>query len=303
MDTTVFSSPKRENGITGGSANWRGNPPPTLSRDLFLWLRPKKVIDPMSGSGTTGDVARQLGIPFWQSDLHSGFDVLKDEFPCQGDLDLLPRSLLGYHPLFWGVWGKQPHPDDLSRCPDYDTFIRKMDIAHYNGYQALRSGGHLVILVGDVKAQGCTLPTAARLPLVRRAGTDADQAPAQRLEQRANLLRLPRPAHYARVRDRHTQAEAVRIGLDGLGSQDGTLPVRPAERQEPTLAWDRLDRPGATRRFGLATGNLLRDECPRARQICRRQGSGLAGHHSPGLAGNVPIGRTWCVGFACSLGR
>ena len=158
MDTTVFSSPKRENGITGGSAKWRGNHPPTLSRDLFLWLRPKNVIDPMSASGTTGDVARQMGIPFWQSDLHSGFDVLKDEFPTQGDL-------IFFHDPYWDivrysgeVWGKQLHPDDLSRCPDYDTFIRKMDIAHYNGYQAIRSGGHLVILVGDVKRKVVLYP-------------------------------------------------------------------------------------------------------------------------------------------------
>ena len=56
------------------------------------------------------------------------------------------------------MWGTQPHPDDLSRCPDYETFIRKMDIAHYNGYQALCSGGHLVILVGDVKRKGKLYP-------------------------------------------------------------------------------------------------------------------------------------------------
>jgi hypothetical protein len=112
----------------------------------------------MSGSGTTGDVARQMGIPFWQSDLNAGFNVLQDEFPSQGDL-------IFFHDPYWDiirysgeVWGKLPHPDDLSRCPDYDTFIRKMDIAHYNGYQALRSGGHLVILVGDVKCKGLLYP-------------------------------------------------------------------------------------------------------------------------------------------------
>ncbi len=33
-----------------------------------------------------------------------------------------------------------------------------MDIAHYAGYQALRTGGHLVILVGDVKRQGVLYP-------------------------------------------------------------------------------------------------------------------------------------------------
>jgi hypothetical protein len=33
-----------------------------------------------------------------------------------------------------------------------------MDIAHYNGYQALRPGGHLVILTGDVKRKGALYP-------------------------------------------------------------------------------------------------------------------------------------------------
>jgi len=50
------------------------------------------------------------------------------------------------------VWGKTPHPDDLNRCPDYETFIERMDIARYNGYQAVHLGGYLMmILVGDVK--------------------------------------------------------------------------------------------------------------------------------------------------------
>ena len=86
LDTTVFSSPKRDAGITGGSAKWRGNHPPTLSRDLFLWLQPRQVLDPMCGSGTTGDVARQMDIPCWQSDLYQGFNVVQDEFPLLGDL-------------------------------------------------------------------------------------------------------------------------------------------------------------------------------------------------------------------------
>ncbi|MDX9993467.1 MAG: hypothetical protein RBS68_15605 [Anaerolineales bacterium] len=69
MLSTVFTSPQREAGISGGRAGWRGNHPPTLSRELIDWLKPGFVIDPMCGSGTTGDVCTHLGIPFWQSDL------------------------------------------------------------------------------------------------------------------------------------------------------------------------------------------------------------------------------------------
>jgi hypothetical protein len=66
LKTIIFASPKREEGISGGSAKWRGNHPLTLSKAVFEWLRPKIIADPMCGSGTTGDVARQMGITCWQ---------------------------------------------------------------------------------------------------------------------------------------------------------------------------------------------------------------------------------------------
>jgi hypothetical protein len=158
LKTTIFTSPKREEGISGGSAKWRGNHPPTLSKALFEFLRPKMVADPMCGSGTTGDVARQMDIPCWQGDLHQGFDLLKDEIPVHADLVWVHPP---YHDMvvYSGkVWGTQPATNDLSRCPDYGSFIKGLNQAHYNAYQALRPGGHLAILVGDLKRKGKLYP-------------------------------------------------------------------------------------------------------------------------------------------------
>lgn len=155
MNTTILSYPDR--GV-GGDAQWRGNHSPRLSEDLFLWLKPKMIFDPMCGSGTTGDVARRLNIPFWQSDLHSGFNILKSEFPGMADLVFCHDPYHDIIPYSGNMWGVAPHPEDLSRCPDYETFIKKMDVAHYNAYQALCPGGHLVILVGDVKRKGVLYP-------------------------------------------------------------------------------------------------------------------------------------------------
>ena len=42
--STVLSYPDR--GV-GGSAKWRGNHSPRLSEDLFLWLKPTMVFDPV----------------------------------------------------------------------------------------------------------------------------------------------------------------------------------------------------------------------------------------------------------------
>lgn len=158
LTTTIFSSPDRDAGITGGKSTWRGNHPPTLSKEVFEWLKPRMIADPMCGSGTTGDVARQLGISCWTGDLHSGFNLLSDEIPA-------PADLVWVHPPYHDmivysgqVWGRDAHPDDLSRCPDYETFIKRLDEAHYNAFQAVRPGGHLAILVGDLKRKGQLYP-------------------------------------------------------------------------------------------------------------------------------------------------
>lgn len=153
LTTTVFSSPQRDAGIAGGKSSWRGNHPPTLSKEVFEWLRPRLVADPMSGSGTTGDVAKQMGVACWQGDLHSGFNAVSDEIPALADLVWVHppyHDMIVYSGQMWG----SAHPDDLSRCPDYETFIKRLDLAHYNAYQAVRPGGHLAILVGDLKRKG-----------------------------------------------------------------------------------------------------------------------------------------------------
>ncbi len=158
LNTTIFTSPKREAGIKGGKSSWRGNHPPTLSKAVFEWLRPQMIADPMCGSGTTGDVAKEMGIPCWQGDLHQGFDLLKDEIPAHADLVWVHPP---YHDMviYSGqVWGAKPAENDLSRCTDYESFIRLLNQAHYNAYQALRPGGHLAVLVGDLKRKGVLYP-------------------------------------------------------------------------------------------------------------------------------------------------
>ena len=90
--------------------------------------------------------------------MHQGFDLLKDEIPVHADLVWVHPP---YHDMvvYSGkVWGKEPAVNDLSRCPDYESFIKGLNQAHYNAYQALRPGGHLAILVGDLKRKGMLYP-------------------------------------------------------------------------------------------------------------------------------------------------
>ncbi len=153
--STIFSSPTRGK---GGKSSWRGNHPPTLSLEVFDWLKPSFVADPMCGSGTTGDAARQVGIGVWESDLHQGFNALVDEIPNMADLVWLHPP---YHDMIvysGKVWGKSADPNDLSRAPSYEEFLKRLNQVQYNAYQALRPGGHLAVLVGDLKRKGKLYP-------------------------------------------------------------------------------------------------------------------------------------------------
>lgn len=51
------------------------------------------------------------------------------------------------------MWGK-PHPDDLSRCENYEDFVEKLNHVIKKLYMALRNDGRLAILVGDIRSKG-----------------------------------------------------------------------------------------------------------------------------------------------------
>ncbi|KNZ70310.1 DNA methylase [Thermincola ferriacetica] len=148
-----FSAPDRG---SDGSGAWAGNSPPELTEDLLDWFEPKKVLDPMVGSGTTKHVCDRYGTDCVALDLNpawGGFNAVKDEIPCSADL-------IFWHPPYHNMkvysgreWGK-PHPDDLSRQPTYEAFIKLANQVFAKCVTALRKNGHLVVLVGDIKSKG-----------------------------------------------------------------------------------------------------------------------------------------------------
>ena len=158
MLTSVVSYPSRGK---GGDPRFWGNCSPRLLEDLFCHYRPRLVYDPAVGSGTTRDVAERLGIPGFFSDLALGFNVLRDEPPFGG------FDFAFWHPPYHNivvytgpgsVWGGDPHPDDLSRCPSYEVFLERLNEATYRIYEALRRGGRLAVLVGDLRRNGKLYP-------------------------------------------------------------------------------------------------------------------------------------------------
>lgn len=137
--TSFIAYPERG---SGGSSNWQGNCSPEVIRQITQYVRECQthrrkedflLLDPMCGSGTSGDVAADLGIQCVQYDLNpelpcglGGWNALKDDVEDSADLVFLHppyHSIIRYSGNMWG----KPHADDLSRCDNYILFLRKTE--------------------------------------------------------------------------------------------------------------------------------------------------------------------------------
>ena len=141
-----------------GNARYRGNCSGHVYRALFERLRPQVFTDPTVGSGTSVEVAREMGIEAYGLDLHSGFNILKQRI-----LDVVgqPSDLVMSHPPYHNlivysgqVWGTEPHPDDLSRCATEEEFMDKLIVAMKNQRHATKPGGYYGTLIGDIRKDG-----------------------------------------------------------------------------------------------------------------------------------------------------
>ncbi len=152
---SIISFPKRG---PYGNPSWRGNTSGYVVKALLKYFMPNLFVDPAEGSGTSKDVAREMGIEYVGLDLHSGFNLLKDRI-----LERLPREAdyLFFHPPYHDIikysgeqWGDKPHPDDLSRAESKEDFLDKLQIALFNIYEATKNGGFYTVQIGDIRKQG-----------------------------------------------------------------------------------------------------------------------------------------------------
>ena len=144
MKCSVVSYPKR--GLYG-SNKFRGNTSGLLIKDILLWLKPKKVLDPMAGSYTTRDVCEELGIENVCLDLKQGFNALEMDFLNEFDLVFL-------HPPYWNIIRYSKDPRDLSNAPTYKDFLNKLQTILFLSVRALKKNGYLVLLIGDFRKKG-----------------------------------------------------------------------------------------------------------------------------------------------------
>ncbi len=151
---SVFSYPDRGK---WGKNSWRGNCSGHVYKELFERLKPGVFVDPMVGSGTSVEVAREMGVEAYGLDLHSGFNAIHDSI---AEAVRKPADLVVSHPPYGAmivysgnVWG-QAHPDDLSRCVDDEDFHHKMQLVLLNQREATAGGGYYGTIIGDWRRGG-----------------------------------------------------------------------------------------------------------------------------------------------------
>ena len=140
-----------------GDARYRGNCDGRLLKGLIIRYRPRSIADPMEGSGTSRDLVNWWNqrsghqIDYWGGDIRSGFNLLNENIPGQHDL-------VWIHPPYWNIIRYGNHPDDLSSFSDYDLFRDALRRCLVRCYFAVKPGGRLAILVGDIRRKGAYYP-------------------------------------------------------------------------------------------------------------------------------------------------
>ena len=158
--SSVVSYPERG---PFGDSRYRGNTTGHIVADFLATFHGRDAsalfIDPAEGSGTSGDVAKALGIRYEGRDLRRGFNLLRDDLASSLGEE---AQTAWFHPPYAGmiaysgnVWGSQQHEDDLSAPgEDIPLFLEMMQAALQNIYRALRPGGTYGVLLGSWRKNG-----------------------------------------------------------------------------------------------------------------------------------------------------
>ncbi len=142
-----------------GKSNYRGNCTGHIVKDFigsYMRRNDGLVADPSIGGGTSVDVAREMGVRFKGTDLHQGFNLLRDDFRefLQED-----AHLVWWHPPYanmiqysGNVWG-EADKWDMSRLSIKD-FTEALELSVMNIHDACEVGGHYGILMGNLRKEG-----------------------------------------------------------------------------------------------------------------------------------------------------
>jgi len=133
-----------------GSSRYRGNCDGYLIRDLLQYYRPKRVMDPMMGSGTCRDVCRELGIPCISTDIKRGSDAADPA----SYVDIEPVDFVWMHPPYWRMIRYNEDANCLSNARSLNDFLDRMEAVLQNCRKILTRNGKIAVLIGGYSEKG-----------------------------------------------------------------------------------------------------------------------------------------------------
>lgn len=129
-----------------GDNRYRGNCSGRLIEDIIRQYRVDNLCDFMVGGGTTEDVCRDMKVEGAYADLNRGYDMMTMDIPARaGNIFWHPPygSMITYSDNMYSAkeikdrYGFDPRVNDLSRCRDWDDFIRKLNWCCMKQFAAL----------------------------------------------------------------------------------------------------------------------------------------------------------------------
>lgn len=146
-----------------GNNRYRGNCSGRLIEDIIDQYKLRSLSDYMVGGGTTEDVCRAKNIPGTFLDLNRGFDMITMDIPERAEncfwhppyADIVTYSDQMYKAQdIISKYGFDPRINDLSRCKNWNEFVKAMNYCCLKQYTSLEKGGRMFILMGDIKKKG-----------------------------------------------------------------------------------------------------------------------------------------------------
>lgn len=132
-----------------GDARYPGNCGGELIKDLLRYFQAKRVLDPMTGSGTCGDVCRELGIDCRSADLRENRFDAADACDRESYTGIGTFDFVWLHPPYWRQKVYSNDPRDMSTAPTLADFLGRYEALIDNCAGVLAPGGKLAILMGD----------------------------------------------------------------------------------------------------------------------------------------------------------
>jgi ParB/RepB/Spo0J family partition protein len=165
--------PETNRDVAFGNSDFVGNCSGTVCKQcLWRYTKPgETVLDPMVGSGTMIDVARELGRKCIAFDINPV--AYRDDIR-RGDARKLPLQdesvdFVFLHPPYWGMhrYSDPPATGELSAM-EYDEFLKSCHGVLREAVRLIRHGRFVAVLIGDLRKELQLYDLPAELSMLGR---------------------------------------------------------------------------------------------------------------------------------------